>query len=212
MANNLFFLNDGYCIFRVISERQLFRLQVDIVQMVEDKLLMWEFKRGSSQALQRIYEKYVAYLVTVATALLHDVNSAEDIVHDFFVSFGQSADKLKVEGSLKAYLTTCVVNLIRDKIRTSRRERATLDEADSVCSTANGPELSAVCGEEFQQLSRAMVKLPYEQREVVILHLQGGLMFKQIAKLQHVSTNTAWSRYRYALEKLRSQLNSEMTQ
>ncbi len=212
MANNLFFLNDGYCIFRVISERQLFRLQVDIVQMVEDKLLVWEFKRGSSQALQRIYEKYVAYLVTVATALLHDVNSAEDIVHDFFVSFGQSADKLKVEGSLKAYLTTCVVNLIRDKIRASRRERATLDEADSVCSTANGPELSAVCGEEFQQLSRAMVKLPYEQREVVILHLQGGLMFKQIAKLQHVSTNTAWSRYRYALEKLRSQLNSEMTQ
>ena len=212
MANNLFFLNDGYCIFRVISERQLFRLQVDIVQMVEDKLLLWEFKRGSSQALQRIYEKYVAYLVTVATALLHDVNSAEDTVHDFFVSFGQSADKLKVEGSLKAYLTTCVVNLIRDKIRTSRRERATLDEADSVCSTASGPELSAVCGEEFQQLSRAMVKLPYEQREVVILHLQGGLMFKQIAKLQHVSTNTAWSRYRYALEKLRSQLNSEMTQ
>ena len=212
MANNLFFLNDGYCIFRVISERQLFRLQVDIVQMVEDKLLLWEFKRGSSQALQRIYEKYVAYLVTVATALLHDVNSAEDIVHDFFVSFGQSTDKLKVEGSLKAYLTTCVVNLIRDKIRASRRERATLDEADSVCSTANGPELSAVCGEEFQQLSRAMVKLPYEQREVVILHLQGGLMFKQIAKLQHVSTNTAWSRYRYALEKLRSQLNSEMTQ
>lgn len=212
MANNLFFLNDGYCIFRVISKRQLFRLQVDIVQMVEDKLLVWEFKRGSSQALQRIYEKYVAYLVTVATALLHDVNSAEDIVHDFFVSFGQSADKLKVEGSLKAYLTTCVVNLIRDRIRANRRERATLNEADSVCSTANGPELSAVCGEEFQQLSRAMVKLPYEQREVVILHLQGGLMFKQIAKLQHVSTNTVWSRYRYALEKLRSQLNSEMTQ
>jgi len=183
-----------------------------MMQMVEDKLLVWEFKRGSSKALQRIYEKYVAYLVTVATALLHDVNSAEDIVHDFFVSFGQSADKLKVEGSLKAYLTTCVVNLIRDKIRTSRRERATLDEADSVCSTANGPELSAVCSEEFQQLFRAMAKLPYEQREVVILHLQGGLMFKQIAKLQHVSTNTAWSRYRYALEKLRSQLNSEMTQ
>ena len=183
-----------------------------MMQIVEDKILVWEFKRGSSKALQRIYEKYVAYLVTVATALLHDVNSAEDIVHDFFVSFGQSADKLKVEGSLKAYITTCVVNLIRDRIRKSRREHSTLDEADSTCSTANGPELSAVYNEEFQQLSHAMVKLPYEQREVVILHLQGGLRFKQIAKLQHVSTNTVWSRYRYALEKLRSLLNSEMTQ
>jgi DNA-directed RNA polymerase specialized sigma24 family protein len=53
-------------------------------------------------------------------------------------------------------------------------------------------------------------KLPYEQKEALILHLQGGLMFKQIARLQQVSTNTAWSRYRYALKKLRLQLNSEM--
>ena len=39
-----------------------------MMQIIEDKLLVWEFKRGSTKALQRIYEKYVAYLVTVATA------------------------------------------------------------------------------------------------------------------------------------------------
>jgi RNA polymerase sigma-70 factor (ECF subfamily) len=183
-----------------------------MTNILEDKLLVWEFKQGSSEALQRIYEKYAAHLVTVAATLLNDVNSAEDIVHDFFVSFSRSADKLKMQGRLKAYLTTCVVNLVRDNIRRRRREGATLDEAKSVRSTIDGPELSAVNSEEQQQLSTAIGTLPYEQREALILHLQGGLMFKQIAKLQQVSTNTVWSRYRYALKKLRSLLNSEMTQ
>lgn len=76
--------------------------------MLEDKLLIWKFKRGSGEALKRIYEKYNGYLVSVATVLLNDINTAEDIVHDFFLSFVQSAEKLKVDGSLKAYLATCV--------------------------------------------------------------------------------------------------------
>ena len=57
-----------------------------------------------------------------------------------------------------------------------------------------------------------MARLPYEQKEVVMLHLHGGMMFKHIAKSQHVSINTVQSRYRYALDKLRSLLNGEMTE
>lgn len=178
---------------------------------VEDMLLILEFKRGSPEALQRIYEKYVAHLVTVAAALLNDVNTAEDIVHDFFVSFGQSADKLKVHGRLKAYLTTCVVNLVRDNMRKWRRESARLNEAECIRLNVDSPERSVVSSEEQQQLNAAIGTLPYEQKEALILHLQGGLMFKQIARLQRVSTNTAWSRYRYALKRLRTQLNGEMT-
>ena len=180
--------------------------------MVEDKILIWRFKRGSRNALQRIYEKYVVYLVTLATALLNDVSTAEDVVHDVFVSFTQSGEQLRHEGSLKAYLSTCVVNRVRDRIRTRQRQRLALDEAHSISSTANGPELSAVCSEELQQLSHAMAQLPYEQKEVIMLHMHGGMMFKQIAKSQQVSINTVQSRYRYALDKLRSLLNSEMTE
>ena len=175
-------------------------------------MLIWGFKRGSSDALQRIYEKYVVYLVTLATALLNDVNTAEDIVHDVFVSFAQSAGRLRMEGSLKAYLATCVVNRIRDRLRTKQRQTLTLDEAQSICSTAEGPELSAVCSEELQQLSFAMAQLPYEQKEVIMLHLHGDMMFKQIAKSQQVSINTVQSRYRYAMDKLRSLMNSETTE
>ena len=182
------------------------------MSIVEDKILIWRFKRGSREALQRIYKKYVVYLVTLATALLNDVNTAEDIVHDVFVSFAQSAERLRLEGSLKAYLATCVVNRVRDRIRSRQRQTSSLDEAQSICSTTDGPELSAVCREELQQLSRAMAQLPYEQKEVLMLHVHGGMMFKHIAKSQQVSINTVQSRYRYALEKLRSLLNGEMSE
>ncbi|MHC4095792.1 MAG: RNA polymerase sigma factor [Planctomycetota bacterium] len=179
--------------------------------MIEDKLLMWKFKRGSRDALQRIYEKYVGYLVTLATALLNDLNTAEDIVHDFFVSFAQSSEKLRLDGSLRGYLATCVANRARDKMRTRRRQPLALDEANSICSNARGAELSAVCSEELQQLSCAIAQLPYEQREIIILHLQGGMMFSHIARSQGISVNTIRSRYRYGLDKLRSLLNSEVT-
>ncbi len=178
--------------------------------MLEDKLLKWKFKRGSRQALQRIYEKYEGCLLTLATALLYDVNTAEDVVHDVFVSFAQSSEKLRLEGSLKSYLATCVVNRARNEMRIRKRRPCVLDNVSLPSSDSNGPECSAVSKEGSQKLSGAMAQLPYEQREVIMLHLQGGMMFTQIAKLQNVSVNTLRSRYRYGLDKLRSLLNTEM--
>jgi len=180
--------------------------------MIENRLLIWRFKCGSQEALSRIYEKYNGFLISLATALLNDVHCAEDVVHDFFVSFAQSGGKLKVGGNFKSYLATCVANLARDRIRTRRRNPTGLDENDPVDSTAVEPVLLAVQDEEMQQLNHAMSQLPYEQREVVVLHLQGKMRFTQIAGLRSVSVNTIRSRYRYGLNKLRSLLNSEVTQ
>ncbi|MHC4636048.1 MAG: RNA polymerase sigma factor [Planctomycetota bacterium] len=178
--------------------------------MIEDKLLMLKFKRGSEEALRRIYEKYEGYLMTVAAALLNDVNTAEDIVHDFFVWFAGSAEKLRLDRSLKGYLVTCVANRARDEIRARKRQSCVLNNATLPSSDLNQPEFSAVSNEESQKLSLAMSQLPYEQREVIMLHLHGGMMFTQIAKLHNVSVNTIRSRYRYGLDKLRSLLDSEV--
>lgn len=177
---------------------------------MEDKLLIWKFKHGSSDALCRIYEKYEDYMLTSAISLLNDLSSAEDVVHDVFVSFSQSADKLRLDGSLKGYLTTCVVNLARDKIRARQRHRLALDKVNPVISDSKQPSDSMIGDEELQRLSRAMAQLPYEQREVIVLHLRGGMTFKVIARLQSVSINTIQSRYRYGLDKLRSLLDSEV--
>jgi RNA polymerase sigma-70 factor (ECF subfamily) len=54
-----------------------------------------------------------------------------------------------------------------------------------------------------------MAQLPYDQREIVMLHHQAAMTFKTIAESQGISVNTAKSRYRYGLDKLRSILDNE---
>jgi len=75
---------------------------------MEDKLLVYRCKRGSDEALTRIYQKYKADLLLLGMALLNDRTVAEDVVHDVFVSFVQGLDRFRLTGSLKGFLLTCV--------------------------------------------------------------------------------------------------------
>jgi RNA polymerase sigma-70 factor (ECF subfamily) len=197
----------------VVIERLVHEAKQESRQMIaeiEDEVLKWKFKRGSRDALRRIYEKYLNRLLTLAMALLNDAGAAEDVVHDVFVSFAESARDFKLAGSLKSYLTTCVVNRARDRIRASRRGPTRLDESEPICSDLGGPDHAILCSERAQRLNRAVAQLPPEQREVVVLHLKGNMKFRQIARLHGASVNTIQGRYRYGLSKLRSILNGEV--
>ena len=177
--------------------------------MLEDKLLIWKFKRGSNEALCRIYRKYGDYLLVLATALLKDVNAAEDVVHDVFCKFIESRENLKLAGSLKSFLATCVVNLARDRLRARKLHDCDLDKVATKALDTNEPEHHAIFGEQARDLNRAIAQLAYEQREVVMLHLRGGMKFREIARMQGIPINTAKSRYRYGLEKLRELLSDK---
>jgi RNA polymerase sigma factor (sigma-70 family) len=179
--------------------------------MLEDRLLLWKFKRGSRDAFLDIYEKYIGDLLTLAANLLGNETVAEDVVQDVFISFVQSVKKFRLTGSLKGYLATCVANRSRDYIRRKKRwQTAIISDAQQVVSDERSPVQLAICSEELRKLSHAMSELPYEQRETIVLRLHGDLRFRQIARLQSISIKTAQSRYRYGLYKLRSILNGEV--
>ena len=179
--------------------------------MLEDTLLKLRFNRGDRDALRRIYEKYKDDLLKLAVALLNDISLAEDVVNDSFVSFAQSIGEIRLRGTLKSFLTTCVVNHARNVYRARQRKKTVgIDQAVAVKSNSIGPQQSAIFNEEYQLLKNSMAELPYEQRETIILHCLNGTKFRPIAKLQNVSVNTVKSRYRYGLDKLRTLLNSEM--
>ena len=179
--------------------------------MLEDRLLVWRFNRGDSAALCRIYEKYRAPLLKVAAALLNDRSSAEDVLHDVFVDFAQTTGRFQLRGRLKGYLSICVANRARDRNRTmQRRVTTSLDDIGTHPAGGDAPEHSAVIGELMARLDAAMGLLPDEQREIVVLHLQGKLSFREIAGLKDMSINTAMSRYRHGLEKIRSALDGEL--
>jgi RNA polymerase sigma-70 factor (ECF subfamily) len=178
---------------------------------VEDKWLIWKFKLGNTEALRAIYEKYKNDLLKLAVTLTNDVNTAEDAVQDVFLSFAQSAEKIRLAGNLKTYLAVCVANRIRNVVRNRQRHEATNHKnADRDMSHEQGPERWAILSEELELLSKAIAQIPYEQREVIGLYMQGGMTFRQIAKMQNASINTIQGRYRYGLDKLRSILNGQV--
>ena len=178
--------------------------------MIEDKILLWKMKHGSSDALCCIYEKYKSDLFSLANSLLHDLNAAEDVVHDVFDSFVKSADEFQLTGSLKGYLLTCVANLSRDRVRARKRAPVGMNKTDTAIPDYKMPSQALISAEELLRLREAIAKVPYEQREVVILHLQGRRTFRQIAESQSIPVSTVQSRYRYGLEKLKSLLDSEV--
>ncbi len=170
---------------------------------MEDKQLVIKCKRGASDALERIYQKYKADLLVLAIALLNDKSAAEDVVHDVFVTFVQSLEKFRLTGSLKGYLLTCVANRARNSNKAKHRQSVGLEVAEFFGSNSDEPPASIICNEQLQQLSSAMNRLPYDQREVILLRHQAAMTFRAIAESLGLSNNTAKSRYRYGLDKLR---------
>lgn len=179
---------------------------------MEDKLLVYRCKRGSQQALTRIYRKYKADLLLLAMALLNDRSACEDVVHDVFVSFVRGLDGFRLTGSLKGFLLTCVANHARNWNKAERRRcRVGVGSDEGRPTYADGPIDAVTCNEQLRRLSRAMAELPFEQREVVMMHLQGSMTFSAIAQARQISPNTAKSRYRYGIDRLRYLLNGEAT-
>ncbi|MHC4755968.1 MAG: RNA polymerase sigma factor [Planctomycetota bacterium] len=177
--------------------------------MSEDKQLIRSFKNGNTEALRRIYDKYRLDLLKLAVSITGDVSLAEDAVQDVFVKLAQSADTLSVDGSLKSFLCVCTINRIRTIFRDSRNQMQKVIEnaGDSVDIRPKSPLGWAILTEELAMISQALMQLPIEQREVVVLRLYEMMPFGEIARLQQSSINTVQGRFRYGMDKLRSLLD-----
>lgn len=178
--------------------------------MLEDKLLIRQFKQGREDAFARIYDKYRDFLLTLAVGLLNDIGTAEDVVHSMFVSFAEGIGEFELVGSLKRYLAVCTVNRTRNVIKAKRNLTTAMQEGHQIACKSLGPKASLMLAEDMQRINEALAKIPYEQREVITLHLKADMKFREIAKLQNRPVNTIQSRYRYGLNRLRSLLDEDI--
>ena len=182
-----------------------------LTRMIEDKVLVQRFKSGDVAALERIYEKYKNELLALAVSLTNDTTAAEDAVHDVFVSLAQSAARPCRIRNLKKYLMTSVANRVRNQQRYKQRHQTVgMDSSDLPIRDLRRPERWLVLNEELEQLDQALAQIPYEQREVITLYMQGNMSLREIAKFQNESSNTVAGRYRYGIKKLRSLLNGDI--
>jgi RNA polymerase sigma-70 factor (ECF subfamily) len=177
--------------------------------MMEDKILIRRLKHGRVEALKSIYDKYKREMLALASTLLTDRSIAEDVVHDVFVSFAGAAQELELRSSLKSYLLTSIANRVWN-VRATKTRFSEIEDGNSLREDPRTPETAVMSAELSEHVHSSMRELPYEQQEVIMLHLYSGLRFREIAKSKDVSINTVQSRYRYGLQKLQAMLDGEV--
>lgn len=148
--------------------------------------------------MQALYEQHGRVMLAYAIGLVRDRAVAEDLVHQVFLRLLRGG--IDITDSPLAYLCRAVRNAALNHQRQRHRE-IDLAAVEHWLESPPGQE------EVGRSLERAVAELPPEQRDVVVLRIWGDMTFDEIATVLEMSPNTAASRYRYGLLKLKAALS-----
>ena len=163
---------------------------------------------GDPSALDGLYDEFGPALYRYALGMLGRTEAAEDALQELFLTLARSRGKLGHVQSARAYLFAMLRHGIWRRLqRDAARERA-LDPA----TIFEHPQPPGLPDGAAADIAAALAQLPPDQREVIVLKIYQNMTFAEIAEVTEVSLNTAASRYRYALERLRSLLPPDLLQ
>ncbi len=157
-------------------------------------------------ALERLYDEHAQALFAFLLNFTRHEAETRDALQEIFCRLARRPELLAGVRDERAFLLRLAHNVAVDQQRRrASRERTTealAAEGDDLFASSEDPDLQAF----RQQLAAALAELPPEQRAVVHLKLWEGLTFEAIAATLGIPLNTAASRYRYGLDKLRARL------
>ena len=159
-----------------------------------------------STDLQRLYDEHASAMFAFLLNLTRDQEDTHDLLQDVFIKLARQLGLLDAARDERAFLLrlahNAAIDLMRRRGTRERQHEQFGAEQISGFAPASDPDEAAFRAE----LSAALGELPAEQRAVVHLKLWAGLTFEEIADTLEIPLNTAASRYRYGLDKLRARL------
>lgn len=158
----------------------------------------------AAPSLPELYDAHAAGLFHYLTSFTGREADAKDLLQDLFIKLARQPVPAGID-NLRAWLLRLAHRHAIDWLRRHQVRRRAEEEAHApleMFASQNDPDQAELA----KRLTAALALLPLEQRSVAQLKLWDGLTFEQIAEVQAIPLNTAASRYRYALEKLRSEL------
>jgi RNA polymerase sigma-70 factor (ECF subfamily) len=156
--------------------------------------------------IARLYDEHAQSLYALLLNFTRNEADTRDVLQEMFVKLAREPNLLTGIRAERAFLIRLAHNAAIDLMRRrGTRERIKENYAAEIISPfapANDPDEKVFCDE----LALALGELPAEQRAVVHLKLWSELTFEEIAAALDIPPNTAASRYRYGLDKLRDRL------
>jgi len=176
-----------------------------------DESLLAAVAKGDHDALGVLYDRYHRLAMAVAYRVLNDHGTAEDVVHDAFLTIWRRGDSFNAgRGTVRSWLLTVVRNAAIDR-RRGRFARALqdtpLDDVAFLLSSEKEEIFATVAaGIEAGRVREALSALPAEQREAIELAYFKGLTQHEIAEQTGAPLGTVKGRMRLGLQKMRATL------
>ena len=186
---------------------------------MEQPEIQWlaEYRKGNVESLGKLVEHYRRPLYAFILKMTQNHADADEVFQEVWFRAIRSMDTYKQEKFL-SWLFRIAHNLVIDRVRKARpmvdlqrhAEDGDEDPIESrVASHRVGPDTEASSREIGHRIVAAVEKLPDDQKEVFLMRTEADLSFKEIARIQRVSINTALARMQYALSKLRMELQGD---
>ena len=174
----------------------------------EDSALMLRYRDGDVAAFEVLYQRHNDALYRYLLRLCHHRDTAEDIFQDVWGKIIKSRQNYRPTAKFSTFLYRVAHNCFIDHIRRNKRHSHSVDvEPDNQPDPGDQPEVLAERTMARRKLDAALRELPEEQRDVFLLHEEAGLNLDQIASVTGANRETAKSRLRYAVKKLRVAMN-----
>lgn len=155
-------------------------------------------KKQDLKALEELYARTGASVFGFALTVLKNVQDAEDVMHDLYVSVWFGAEKYHADGRPMAWIMTITRNLCLQKFRENRKRSDVPQEDWETYIEAN----QNMSPEDRLILSECLKSLSDEERQVVVLHAVAGFKHREIGKLLGMPLSTVLSKYNRALKKM----------
>ncbi len=162
------------------------------------------YRMPATPTLPDLYDAHAAGLFHYFTSFTGAEADAKDLLQEFFIKLARQTIPQGI-ANMRAWLLRLAHHHAIDWLRKHRVRRHAEEESHASVELF-APQDDPDQAELAKRLTHALALLPLEQRSVAQLKLWDGLTFEEIAEVQGIPLNTAASRYRYALEKLRSEL------
>ena len=171
----------------------------------DDSALMLRYKDGDIAAFETLYRRHNDPLYRYLLRLCRHRDTAEDIFQDVWGKIVKSRASYRPTAKFTTFLYRVAHNCFIDHVRRNKRHANSTDlDAELLCHPGEQPEALTERSLAKERLAIALLDLPDEQRDAFLLHEEAGLNLDQIAAVTGSNRETAKSRLRYAVNKLRA--------
>ena len=174
----------------------------------DDSALMLRYRDGDVAAFETLYLRHKDPVYRYLLRLSGHNETAEDVFQEVWGKIVKARASYRPTAKFTTFLYRVAHNCFIDHVRRNKRHTGNAQiEPDLHEHPGETPETATERSLARERLEAALADLPEEQRDTFLLHEEGGLSVDQIAAVTDCNRETAKSRLRYAVRKLRAAID-----